>query len=73
MWGEVHALSVAVLWWLGFTIVAAWVLARTRFGNWIFSAGGDPGGGAGNVGVPVARTKILLFMATSTVASMWGS
>jgi len=25
-----------------------------------------------NVGVPVARTKILLFMATSTVAALWG-
>jgi simple sugar transport system permease protein len=27
---------------------------------------------ARNVGVPVARTKILLFMATSTVAAFWG-
>src|SRR5207247_11467154 len=52
-------------------VVAAWVLARTRFGNWIFGAGGDPVA-ARNVGVPVARTKILLFMATSTVAAFWG-
>lgn len=66
-----YGLSVAVLWWLGLTLVAAWVLARARFGNWIFGAGGDPVA-ARNVGVPVARTKILLFMATSTVAACWG-
>lgn len=66
-----YGLGVPTLWWLGLTVVAAWVLARTRFGNWIFGAGGDPVA-ARNVGVPVARTKILLFMATSTVAAFWG-
>jgi simple sugar transport system permease protein len=66
-----YGLKVTVLWWLGLTLVAAWVLARTRFGNWIFSSGGDPVA-ARNVGVPVARTKIMLFMATSTVAALWG-
>src|SRR5213596_2972424 len=24
-----------VLWWIGLTVVGAWVLAKTRFGNWI--------------------------------------
>lgn len=66
-----YGLSVSTIWWLGFTLVAAWVLARTRFGNWIFSAGGDAVA-ARNVGVPVARTKILLFVSTSTVAACWG-
>jgi simple sugar transport system permease protein len=66
-----YGLGVAVIWWLGVTLVGAWVLARTRFGNWIFSAGGDPVA-ARNVGVPVARTKILLFMATSLISSLWG-
>ncbi|RDI75705.1 Ribose/xylose/arabinose/galactoside ABC-type transport system permease component [Gaiella occulta] len=66
-----YGLSVTVVWWLGITVLAAWLLARTRFGNWIFSVGGDPVA-ARNVGVPVARTKILLFMMTSTVASLWG-
>lgn len=66
-----YGLTVSVVWWLAFTAVAAWVLARTRFGNWIFGSGGDPVA-ARNVGVPVARTKIVLFMATSTVAAIWG-
>jgi simple sugar transport system permease protein len=66
-----YGFGVAVVWWLAITLVGAWVLARTRFGNWIFSAGGDPVA-ARNVGVPVARTKVILFMATSMVASLWG-
>jgi simple sugar transport system permease protein len=66
-----HDFTVRVFWWLGVTIVAAWVLTRTRFGNWIFASGGDPVA-ARNVGVPVVRTKVLLFVATSTMASLLG-
>jgi simple sugar transport system permease protein len=63
--------KVKVLWWIGLTALGAWILARTRFGNWIFSAGGDPVA-ARNIGVPVARTKIALFMMTSTTAALLG-
>src|SRR5262249_5687026 len=70
-WPDSYALGVAVLWWLGLTVVGAWLLSRTRFGNWTFGSGGDATA-ARNVGVPVARTKILLFMATSSVAALWG-
>src|SRR5438477_11892695 len=27
--------KVKVLWWIGITVVGAWLLAKTRFGNWI--------------------------------------
>jgi simple sugar transport system permease protein len=63
--------KVKVLWWIGLTILGAWLLSRTRFGNWIYSAGGDPVA-ARNVGVPVARTKVTLFMMTSTTAALMG-
>jgi simple sugar transport system permease protein len=63
--------KVKVLWWIGLTIVGAWLLAKTRFGNWIYSAGGDPNA-ARNVGVPVARTKVLLFVMTSGTAALMG-
>jgi simple sugar transport system permease protein len=66
-----HDFQVRVFWWLGVTVLGAWVLTRTRFGNWIFSVGGDPVA-ARNVGVPVVRTKILLFVATSTTAALLG-
>jgi simple sugar transport system permease protein len=63
--------KVKVLWWIGITLVGALLLAKTRFGNWIYSAGGDPVA-ARNIGVPVARTKITLFMMTSGVAALMG-
>jgi simple sugar transport system permease protein len=63
--------KVKVLWWIGLTLVGAWLLAKTRFGNWIYSAGGDRVA-ARNVGVPVVRTKIALFVMTSTTAALMG-
>ena len=42
----VPGIPVSIVWWIGVTAVATWVLTRTRFGNWIFAAGGDAGGGA---------------------------
>jgi simple sugar transport system permease protein len=60
-----------VIWWIGITIVGAWILGRTRVGNWIFAVGGDKIA-ARNVGVPVVRTKIALFVTTSTVAALLG-
>jgi simple sugar transport system permease protein len=62
---------VKVIWWVGLTVLGALVLARTRYGNWIYSVGGDPIA-ARNVGVPVARTKVALFIATSTTAALLG-
>ncbi|MEV6849112.1 ABC transporter permease [Actinoplanes sp. NPDC051411] len=56
-----------VIWWIGFVALAAWVLQRTRVGNWIFAVGGAPDS-ARAVGVPVVRTKIGLFMTTSFLA-----
>ena len=61
--------SVSILWWLGIALVATWVLVRTPFGNWIFGAGGSSIA-ARNVGVPVNRVKILLFMATAGSAAL---
>jgi simple sugar transport system permease protein len=63
--------KVKVLWWIALTIVGAWLLAKSRFGNWIYSAGGEPVS-ARNIGVPVARTKIALFMMTSGTAALMG-
>ena len=60
---------VSVLWWLGLAALATWVLLRTRFGNWIFAAGGAPEA-ARKMGVPVARVKIALFMTTALAACL---
>jgi simple sugar transport system permease protein len=63
--------STAILWFIAVTIVGSWVLSRTTFGNWIFAAGGDENA-ARNVGVPVARTKVLLFLSTALAAALVG-
>src|SRR5713101_6488907 len=63
--------QTAVLWWIAITIVATWVLTRTTFGNWIYAVGGDSNA-ARNVGVPVARTKVILFMGTAMSAALVG-
>src|SRR4051794_16047270 len=34
-----YAFKTKVLWWIGLTILGAWLLAKTRFGNWTYSAG----------------------------------
>ncbi len=59
--------SVAIVWWIGLTILATWVLLRTRSGNWIFGTGGAVDA-ARNVGVPTRRVKIVLFMTTAFAA-----
>ncbi|MEV6906223.1 ABC transporter permease [Amycolatopsis sp. NPDC051071] len=66
------AFQISIAWWTGFAVLAAWLLVRTRFGNWIFAVGGNaPSSRA--VGVPVVRTKIILFMTTALAAWLVGS
>ncbi|MEV4604201.1 ABC transporter permease [Amycolatopsis sp. NPDC049253] len=64
--------QISIVWWIGVTAVAAWLLSRTRFGNWIFAVGGSAASSRA-VGVPVVRTKILLFMGTALAAWLVGS
>jgi simple sugar transport system permease protein len=55
----------AATWWaIGFVVIATWILQRTRAGNWIFAVGGAQQSSR-QVGVPVLRTKIGLFMTTA--------
>ena len=66
-----HDFRIYVIWWIVITAVATWALARTRVGNWIFGVGGDPVA-ARNVGVPVPRVKIGLFMTTALCSALVG-
>ncbi len=67
--GSIGPFSVSIIWWLLLAVLGSWVLQRTVFGNWIFGAGGDANA-ASNVGVPVNRVKILLFMCTASSAAL---
>jgi simple sugar transport system permease protein len=66
---EFGPFSVSILWWIGLALVATFLLQRTSFGNWIFGSGGSAIA-ARNVGVPVERVKILLFMGTAASAAL---
>jgi len=65
----VPGVPMSIVWWIGVTIVASYVLTQTRFGNWIYASGGDADV-ARNVGVPVSRVKITLFICTACAATL---
>jgi simple sugar transport system permease protein len=65
----VTGVPVSIVWFVGFALLATWILLRTRVGNWIFAAGGDPNA-ARNSGVPVDRVKTALFMLTAAAAAV---
>jgi simple sugar transport system permease protein len=60
----VPGIPKVLLWWFAMAAVGAFVLAKTRYGNWILAVGGDANA-AKNVGVPVRRVKIWLFVLTA--------
>lgn len=61
----------AIIWWVVLALVASFVLLRTRYGSWVFAAGGDANA-ARNAGVPAGRVKVSLFMTTALAAWLVG-
>jgi simple sugar transport system permease protein len=68
----VQGIPAIILWAIGLAAIAHIVLTRTRVGNWIFASGGDANA-ARNVGVPVSRVKIALFMFTAFCATVYAT
>jgi simple sugar transport system permease protein len=72
---EINLLGVefrsSIIWWIAITALATWILLRTKYGSWIFAAGGDAEA-ARNVGVPSDKVKIALFMTTAGAAWLVG-
>lgn len=63
--------NVSIIWWLVIAVVAAWVLGKTTFGNWIMATGGDKER-ARRAGVATSRVKIILFVCTAVSATLVG-
>lgn len=55
------SIKASVLWWLALVVLGTVLLTRTRFGGWALAAGGGAAA-ARQVGVPVARVKVALFV-----------
>ena len=68
----ISGIPMSIVWWIGLTLICTWLLTRTRFGNWIFASGGEANA-ARNMGVPVARTKIMLFVFTALAATLFAA
>ncbi len=60
---------IEMIWALALVALATWILLGTPFGNWIFGVGGDSNA-ARNIGVPVKRVKILLFVGTAVCSCL---
>ena len=68
---DLGPVRISVLWWVVLTVLATWLLRRTRAGNWIYAAGGSAEA-ARNAGVPVRRVKVSLFVMTALAAALVG-
>lgn len=69
---SVGPFSVSLIWWILATMLAAWILQKTVFGNWIYATGGDARA-ARRLGIPVNRVKILLYMAVAISTAVVGT
>jgi simple sugar transport system permease protein len=68
----VDGIPMLMVWAVVLVVLGHVLLARTVFGNWIFASGGDASAGR-NVGVPVGRVKVLMFMLTAFCATVFAA
>lgn len=68
----VDGIPMLLIWAIGLIIFGHVLLTKTKFGNWIFAAGGDAEA-ARNSGVPVNRVKVLMFMFTAFCATVFAT
>jgi len=68
----VEGIPMLMVWAIALVIFGHFLLTKTRFGNWVFAAGGDAQA-ARYTGVPVNRVKILMFMFTAFCATVFAA
>lgn len=61
----------SLLWLLAMVVLFQYILTRTRFGNHVFAAGGDPSAAAAQ-GVNVGRVKMINFIISGALAGFAG-
>ena len=62
---------MSLFWFAAAAIILGYLLTQTKAGNWIQAAGGNADAARAR-GVNVSRTKICLFMLSSTMAALAG-
>ncbi|HEY7627046.1 MAG TPA: hypothetical protein VH761_08255, partial [Ilumatobacteraceae bacterium] len=67
-----NVLRETVVWWIIVAAIGAYVLVKTRWGNWIFAVGGNKDA-ARAVGVPANQVKVGLFVTVSLCGCLAGT
>ena len=67
-----NVLRQTVLWWVLVAAIGAFVLTKTKWGNWIFAVGGNRDASRA-VGVPANQVKVGLFVAVSLCGALSGT
>ena len=62
-------LRMSILWFILIAVIMSYVLMQTRFGNWVFATGGNPGAALAQ-GVPVKRVKLMVFTLTGLLTGV---
>ncbi|MBC8447865.1 MAG: ABC transporter permease [Chloroflexi bacterium] len=62
-------LRMSILWFILIAVIMSYVLMQTRFGNWVFATGGNPGAALAQ-GVPVKRVKLMVFTLTGLLTGI---
>jgi simple sugar transport system permease protein len=68
----VDGIPMLMVWAVVLVLLGHLLLTQTAFGNWIFSSGGDAGASR-NVGVPVGKVKVLMFMLSAFCATVFAA
>lgn len=61
----------SLIWFIVFAVILTYVLTKSKAGNWILAAGGNPQSARAR-GVRVNRTKIVLFIMAAVMAAYAG-
>jgi simple sugar transport system permease protein len=67
----IFGFRMSMIWFLAIGLIGTFLLTRTRFGNWVQAAGQNPQA-ARNLGVPIDRVTVILFMIASGLAAVTG-
>ncbi len=68
-WFHVQAFRTSLVWFLLCAVIFSFILMRTRYGNWVFAAGGAPDAARAQ-GVNVNFVKIFNFALTGFLVSI---
>lgn len=60
---------VSILWFIAIAAVVSLVLMRTRYGNWVFATGGNPGAALAQ-GVAIKQVKVINFLLSGLLAGI---